>query len=207
MKLLLENWRKYLTEEEYRAAAMGSEGTPAKEQLINKFPELKNQHQGQMQQLATTLLNPEQKPLYAGSVAKIPDGFSKEFMEFIRSVGLEYAEAQNTQAIYDAPDLYFVGTPENVKKAVQLQNTPYIGIEKLQYPPEFIEWVKKVHWRHLPVTPEFHRIFGILLGYGEEKSEAFAEKTIKPRWDEAYQQWSAYHAADREMDDFETEVL
>jgi len=40
MKLLLENWRQFLNEADFISGGMGEEGSPEKDALIQKFPEL-----------------------------------------------------------------------------------------------------------------------------------------------------------------------
>ena len=192
MKLLLENWRKFLTEEDFRRGGAGSEKSPEKETLLRRFPELKKLAGDEEYQLIQVLLYPDQKPMYLTVDSSVPDGFSEEFLSFVEEQGLEMAQITNPQTCGRNESIY-IGNPENVRKAVELANTPFIGIENLGFEEEFlqdpeIQALMQKSGAGFCVSPEYHYQIGILLGYGEESAAAFAEKK-KQRWNSLHDEY------------------
>ena len=196
MKLLLENWREFLKEAHglrgYIRGQMGYEKNLEKWALLRRFPELKKISGDEEYQLIQVLLYPDQKPMYYTVDNEVPDGFSEEFLSFVEEQGLEIAQVTNPQTCGRNEAIY-IGIPENVRKAAELSNTPFIGIENLGFEEEFlqdpeIQALMQKYGAGFCVSPEYHYQMGILLGYGEESAAAFAEKQ-KQRWHSAYDEY------------------
>ena len=192
MKLIMENWRKYLAE--YVSGAVGGQSTTEKESIKQKFPELRELDSMAVNQILETVLDPSKKPMYLGPVEE----FSPNFLSFLKSKGLSIAEAPNAQRC-GKNTIVFIGVPENVEKAIELNNNPFIGKEELNFENEF--WENEEVSRIITAgrvfegfcaTPHFHYQMGVLLGYGKDNSAKFAGKMKKP-WQELYDDFMQPH--------------
>jgi hypothetical protein len=197
MKLIFENFRKFLNEQERELkGALGSDADSKKEKAIKKFhDDLKmftSGNTGLMNQALETVFYPEKKPLFYHEITST-EPFSKQFETFLQQKGIIYNSTMN--AINPKKTAFFLGIPENVKKAIELQKHPFIGIEEMGYPREFIKYVEDLRptlklGDGLSVTPKFHAELGTLLGYGKEASKIWASKTAQPIWDLVFHNWS-----------------
>jgi len=202
MKQLLENWRKYLNE--YISGAMGDHSTPKKEEIIQRFPDLQKLSDHEANQILETILNPAKKPMYFGATRGVT--LSDDFLSFIKERGSVMAEVDNAIVCKQAPvepNFWLIGIPENVEKGVKLFNNPRIGIEESGLEKRF--WEHAIAHPDGPcVTPYFHYVLGVLLGYGEENSKAFMNRLID-EWAPAYKTWKLVNSAVK--DKTPTEVI
>ena len=187
MKLILENWRKFLNEADFVSGAMGSEGSPEKEALKQKFPELNEfEFTEDANQLLLTLLNPQEKPMFLNHKKGMPS-LSSEFLSFLKEKGLSIAEGPNPMWCGENT-LVYIGIPENVQRAVELGNNPLPEKERYGYEEKFWKYMTSERRGLACVTPEYHYQLGVLLGYGEENSRLFMEKQ-KKKLKEKYAEW------------------
>ena len=186
MKLLLENWRKFLNEADFISGGMGDEGSPEKDALIQKFPELDEMDRREANQILETILNPQEKPMFLTNKKRMPP-FSSEFSSFLESKGLDIAEGPNPMWCGENT-LVYIGIPENVQRAIELGNNPGPEKETYGYEKKFWKYMASGKGRLVCVTPEYHYQLGILLGYGEENSRLFMERE-KKRLKEEYIEW------------------
>jgi hypothetical protein len=199
MRLIFENFRKFLNEQEdHRRSELGMSTDPEKEKLIKTFSddlEKITSNRRIMLQVLEVILYPEKKPLfYHGLSSNVQ--FSPQFENLLEQKGIIYKTTRN--AIYvkgKKPNTaFFLGIPENVNKAIELQKYPFLGIEKMGYPEEFIIHMKKLRDQGelsagLVVTPDFQIELGKLLGYGEENAVNWTNQKIKPDWDNVFNNW------------------
>ena len=186
MKLILENWRKYLNEADFVSGAMGSEGSPEKDMLIQKFPELDEMDPRDANQLLETILNPQEKPMFLNPKGRMPS-LSSEFLSFLEEKGLSIDEGPNPMWC-GQNTLVYLGVPENVQGAIELGNNPLPEKERYGYEEKFWEYMASKKGRRVCITPEYHYQLGVLLGYGEENSRLFMERD-KKRLEEEYAEW------------------
>lgn len=195
MKLIFESWRRYKNqaEEQLKENLMGGyqgEYSEEKLKIVSLFDDLKFMAPSERAfQIASVILG--MKPLFYSVTKEIPNGkFSKQFLDYLESKGLIFAKRDHYSP--NGEEVFFIGNRNNVKEVLSLFDIPYIGIEKMKYPEEFITWAKSNprpdYEFTLAASPEFHRRLGVLLGYGEENSLDFAKKT-EDKWNEIYNVW------------------
>jgi len=186
LKLILENWRQFLNEADFISGGMGEEGSPEKDALIQKFPELDEMDRREANQILETILNPHQKPMFLTTKKSMPS-LSSEFLSLLKDKGLDTADGPNPMHC-GGNTLVYIGTPENVKKAIELGNNPLPKKEEYGYEEKFWIYMASGKSRLMCVTPEYHYQLGVLLGYGEENSRLFMERE-KKRLKEEYIEW------------------
>jgi len=186
MKLLLENWRQFLNEADFISGGMGEEGSPEKDALIQKFPELDEMDRREANQILETILNPHQKPMFLTTKKRMPS-LSSEFLSLLEEKGLSIEEGPNPMWCGKNTFVYIV-IPENVQRAIELGNNPLPKKEEYGYEEKFWIYMASGKSRLMCVTPEYHYQLGVLLGYGEENSRLFMERE-KKRLKEEYVKW------------------
>jgi len=186
MKLLFESWRQFLNEADFISGGMGEEGSPEKDALIQKFPELDEMDRREANQILETILNPQEKPMFLTSKRRM-HSLSSEFLSLLEEKGLSIEEGPNPMWCGKNTFVY-IGIPENVQRAIELGNNPLPKKEEYGYEEKFWIYMASGKSRLMCVTPEYHYQLGVLLGYGEENSRLFMERE-KKRLKEEYVKW------------------
>ena len=129
MKLIIENWRRFI-KEDFRKGNIGSEFSQEKEELKKKFSSaFAGAQEESANQFLETMLG--KKPMYYGIVnfdgIKIND---KKLLDAIRAQGFAIKTTPHTERAKKDVKAYYFGKPENVRAAVELSKNPLVGKEK-----------------------------------------------------------------------------